>query len=103
MNGPTATYTGATKNTFKERFYGHAASFRNRKNDHSATLSTQLWKLKDKGAIFDTSWSIIEKGKEFNPVTRQCGLCLREKYHIIFQPAGATLNSRSELFSTCRH
>ena len=30
-------------------------------------------------------------------------LCIREKYFIIFQPEGASLNSRSELFTTCRH
>ena len=30
-------------------------------------------------------------------------LCLREKFCIIFKPEGASLNGRSELFSTCRH
>ena len=71
--------------------------------DIGSTLSTHIWKLKDAGTNYDTSWSIIEKAREFNPTTRKCTLCLKEKYHIIFQPSGATLNSRSELFSTCRH
>ena len=26
-----------------------------------------------------------------------------EKFYILFRPEGATLNKRSELFSTCRH
>ena len=102
-NGHVETYTGATKNTFKERYYGHAQSFRLKEKEHATTLSSYIWKLKEKGVEYNTKWSIIEKGKAFNPITRKCGLCLKEKYNIIFQPEGATLNSRSELFSTCRH
>ena len=32
-----------------------------------------------------------------------CALCTREKYLIAFEPNGATLNKRSELYSSCRH
>ena len=95
------TYTGATKNTFKERYYGHAQSFRLKEKEHATTLSSYIWKLKEKGVEYNTKWSIIEKGKAFNLITQKCGLCLKEKYNIIFQPEGETLNSRSELFSTC--
>ena len=101
-NGNKETYTGLTKNTFKERYYGHRASFANRDNE-GTTLSTHIWNLKDEGKDYNISWSVIEKAPEFNPTTRKCTLCLKEKYHIIFQPSGSTLNSRSELYSTCRH
>ena len=101
-NNNIETYTGLTKNTFKDRFYGHRNSFKNRDQEHETTLSTHIWKLRDAGKTFDTFWSIIEKAPEFNPTTRKCTLCLQEKYHILFQPSGATLNQRSELFSTCR-
>ena len=98
------TYTGLTSMTFKQRYYGHTSSFRNRGDkDNSTTLSTYIWKLKDEGLDFDMSWSVVDRGNPFNPTTRKCRLCLNEKFHIIFQPAGATLNKRSELFSTCRH
>ena len=100
-NGNKETYTGLTKNTFKERYYGHRASFANRDND-GTTLSTHIWNLKDEGKDYNISWSVIEKAPEFNPTTRKCTLCLKEKYHINFQPSGSTLNSRSELYSTCR-
>ena len=33
----------------------------------------------------------------------KCRLCKREKYYILFEPDGATLNKRSELYNTCRH
>ena len=55
---------------------------------------------KDRGT---TSWRIIDRGKAFNPSTKSCQVCLKEKYHIMFSSEGATLNSRREIFSTCRH
>ena len=99
----TQTYTGLTSNTFKQRFYGHSHSFNNRDSTTSTTLSSYIWDLKDKGRDFNLSWNVIDRGKAFNPVTRRCNLCVKEKFHIIFQPEGASLNKRSELFSTCRH
>ena len=102
QNGNTNTYTGLTGNTFKKRYDGHTNSFRNRA-DSNTTLSTYIWKLKDENTNFNISWKIIDRGKKFNPSTRKCNLCLKEKYNIIFKPSGATLNRRSELFSVCTH
>ena len=44
-------------------------------------------------------WEIIDSGKECNPTSRKCLLCIKEKFHIIHHPDGSTLNSRSEFFS----
>ena len=101
-NGTTNTYTGLTGNTFKKRYDGHTYTFRNRV-DSNTTLSTYIWQLKDENKNYRISWKIIDRGKTFNPSTRKCNLCLKEKYNIIFKPAGATLNKRSELFSVCTH
>ena len=103
QNSETETYTGLTKNTFKTRFYKHRESFKTKNSENSTTLSSYVWPLKDRGEDFHINWSIVDKGSPFNPVTRTCGLCNKEKYYIIFEPDGASLNSRSELFSTCRH
>ena len=103
QNFGTETYTGLTKNTFKTRFYKHRESFKTRSSENSTTLSSHIWKLKDRGDTFNINWSIVDKGTPFNPTTRICGLCNKEKYYIIFEPEGASLNQRSELFSTCRH
>ena len=103
QNSGAETYTGVTKNTFKQRFYNHRDSFKSKSSDKSTTLSTFIWKLKDRGEGYNINWSIVDKGTPFNPTTRTCGLCNKEKYYIIFQPEGASLNLRSELFSTCRH
>ena len=69
------------------------------------TLSTYIWtELKDKGNIpYDIRWRVIDRGPTFNPVNYVCRLCTLEKYHILFNPAGASLNQRSEFFSICRH
>ena len=88
-----------TKRTFKKRYYGHTSSFRNRDDDHSATLSSFMWQLRDENKKYDIGWEVIDHGKEFNAASRKCLLCMKEKFHIIDHPAGSTLNSRSELFS----
>ena len=97
------TYTGLTAGTFKKRFYSHRNSFNNRNSEHSTTLSSHVWSLQDKQENFKINWKVIDRAKKFNPINRRCGLCTKEKYYIIFQPEGASLNERKELFSTCRH
>ena len=97
------TYTGITSNTFKQRYYGHNYSINNRSGEFSTTLSTHIWNLKDQNKNYDISWDIIDRAQPFNPTTRRCRLCQREKYFILFEPDGATLNKRSEVYNTCRH
>ena len=69
----------------------------------SKTLSRHIWSLKRENIQYELSWKILTRGRVFNPVTKTCQLCLKEKFLIIFSPEGATLNKRNELFSTCRH
>ena len=97
------TYTGLTSNTFKTRFYKHRSSFNHEDQEHETTLSAHIWDLKRRNKNFEIEWSVKDRATPFNPVSKKCKLCLKEKYFIIFQPEGATLNQRSELFSTCRH
>ena len=102
QNGNKEFYTGLTAGTFKKRLYGHNSDFRKREND-GTTLSTHVWNLKDSNLNFDINWEIAARAEPFNPATKKCQLCLTEKYLIMFKPEGATLNSRSEMFATCRH
>ena len=97
------TYTGLTSKTFKTRYYGHSRSFREKESEHSTTLSTHIWKLKNKNKNFNVRWEVVARANDFNPISRKCQLCLKEKYYILFHQGGATLNKRSVLFSTCRH
>jgi hypothetical protein len=99
----TETYTGLTARRFKDRFYEHTSNSNNESERDKTTLAGHIWNLKRQGEDYTTSWKIIDRGKDFNPSTRSCQLCLKEKYHIMFSSDGATLNSRREIFSTCRH
>ena len=103
QNSNIQTYTGLTAGTFKKIFYSHMHSFNNRRSEHSTTLSSHVWSLQDRQENFQIDWKVIDRAKKFNPINRRCGLCTKEKYYIIFQPEGASLNERKELFSTCRH
>ena len=96
------TYTGLSSYTFKKRYDGHTYTFKKRVQN-STTLSTHVWDLQDERKKHDIKWELIDRAPELNPSSRKCRLCDKEKFYIIFQPEGATLNSRSELFSTCRH
>ena len=102
-NGKTSTYTRVTENRFKDRSDGHRSSFTNEDHPNPNTLSTHVWDLKQRDQNYEIKWSIVDRASDFNPTTRKCRLCLKEKFYIIFQPEGATLNRRSELFTTCRH
>ena len=96
------TYTGLTCNTFKERWDKHNFTFTHEDAEHT-TLSSFIHELKERGTNYSMKWEIVEKARPFNPISGICALCTREKFLIIFSPQGASLNKRSELFSTCRH
>ena len=102
--GKTETYTGLTARKFKERYYEHRQDMRDSRRNGTG-LSNHIWKLKASNTPtpIDIKWKILSKCPSFNPVTRQCRLCLQEKYCITFNPEGSTLNDRSEIFATCRH
>ena len=74
-----------------------------KKKNKGTRLSKHVWLLKDNRIPYNLEWSILGKARGFNPVSRICRLCLLEKYCILYKPEFATLNSRDEFFSPCRH
>ena len=71
-------------------------------------LSQHIWKnfkathphIRIPYSIF---WDVVDRGPPYNPSTGVCKLCLQEKYHIMNNPDGASLNQRSEFFCHCYH
>ena len=102
-NGNVETYTGVTGNKFKERFNSHKSDFRHEKNRHNTTLANHIWNLKNAGTDHQVKWSLVDRAGSFNPTTRKCRVCLKEKYHILYNQTGSSLNKRNEIFNTCRH
>ena len=99
----TETYIGLTADPFKNRYGNHLKSFRHKKYISDSELSKHIWKLKDENKSYTISWKIIDRGKSFNPNTKICQLCTREKYYIIYRPELCTLNNNNELGTHCRH
>ena len=97
------TYIGLTASSFKTRYTSHKASFTHREKSNHTELSKYIWKLKDKSVPFNLIWSIKKHARPYNPRSKRCNLCLWEKYYIITSDKRTTLNSRSEIISTCRH
>ena len=102
-SGNVEFYTGATGNTFKKRWDGHNTDCRYEKNRKNSRYSGHIWKLKDESKSFETEWKLIDRATTFNPITRKCRVCLKEKFYIMYHSAGSTLNKRHEIFNTCRH
>ena len=75
----------------------------NNPGNKGTSLSTHILELKDKGTDYDVEWDFIDRAPSFNPITRKCRLCLKEKFHIMYSKEGSTLNKRQEIFNTCRH
>ena len=99
----TQTYTGLAKN-FKSRYSKHKTSLEKPTPKNSTTLSTHFLKEKAAGRNPVVSWRFLKTNiPSFNPVTGTCKLCISEKFHILFKPESATLNSKSEIFTSCRH
>ena len=99
----STTLTGLTADPFKTRLYGHNGTFRHRKRANSTGLSKWIWYLKDLGVQYSLKWKVIDRARDFNPVTGVCRLCLLEKYYIMFNPAEATLNQRDKFYGHCPH
>ena len=97
------TYIGLAGNTFKERFYGHVKSFKHRKYSKETELSKYIWELKDENKQPLVTWKVLKKiNNRLN--SKQCILCLSEKYYIIKNIDDVNmLNKRSEFISKCRH
>ena len=101
-SGKKETYTGLTNRRFKDRLYEHTTSF-NKRGDKKTALSSHIWSLKDRGIQYDLSWRLKDRAATYNPATKSCRLCLKEKWHILYKADGATLNRRSEIFNSCMH
>ena len=76
-------YTGATETDFKKRYNNHTKSFRLERYKHETTLSSYIWKLKEKHLDYDVTWKIVRHAKAYSSTAGRCCLCLEEKKEIL--------------------
>ena len=99
----TETYIGLTSTSFKTRYANHKASFQHQRLKNSTELSKYIWSLKERDIPYTTKWEIVKKSTPYTSTTKRCGLCIWEKFFIVYQQNMSTLNKRSELVTSCRH
>ena len=102
-NNKMENYIGLTSNSFKTRYTGHTHTFRNKNKASATTLSQYVWDLQDNSIPYNIQWDIIRRVNSYSPGDKVCNLCIKEKYYIIYKYTMATLNTRNELASKCRH
>ena len=95
-------YVGCTTE-FKTRLRNHEKSFNNPEYKHETVLSTHIWECKSRSSTWKVNWKILDRGQPFNPVTKTCKLCVRERFYIIRKPHLASLNYRQEIGTFCPH
>ena len=78
------------------------AAYRNK----GTTLSSHIWKLKDKNINFNLKFSILKLSRSYSKEAKVCDLCLTEKMYIMFHNVYlssdhtdhySSLNKRSEI------
>ena len=81
---PRKVDLGTAEGDFKQRYYNHKKSFRNRKYANESSLSKYIRKMNDKHNISpNLMWCII---KSYSNISKRCMLGLHEKYEILNYP-----------------
>ena len=96
-------YYRQTARTFKERYYGHHHDLQHAGKSESTSLSTYVWKLREKEVEPTVSWHKVCSAKPYKLGGKMCSLCLAEKTEIARDTSGEMLNKRSELMHKCLH
>ena len=104
-NGTKRVYLGIAEGDWKQRFYNHKKSFKNKSYKNDTALSSFFMGTKRKHNEVPTlTWSIAKHIPGYSNVSKRCLLCLNEKLLITtYEHPQEILNKRSELMAKCRH
>ena len=102
LGNNTRNYVGLCSTDFKSRLGVHKHSFKF-EEENQTSLSKYIWKLKNKNIDYNLRWRIVDRGTPYNPTTKTCTLCIREKFYILYHPRISDLNSKTEIYANCRH
>ena len=95
-------YTGLLESYFKDRLCKHKNFFKYESNQNAMELSNFIWDKENKRVNVSLKWNNLYKAKSYSAGSRNCNLCLTEKYHVFFSGLNL-LNKRHKLVSKCRH
>ena len=100
------SYIGLSSTKFISRFHNHKKSFKHRQYRADSESGKQVWDFKDQKENPKVTFRLVKKVKSYQPGSPRCNLCLEEIWKILtFKcPEGVNLlNTRTEMFSRCRH
>ena len=66
------------------------------------TLTTQMWKEKDRGEVSELKWSRLAMAKARIPNQSNCNLCSKETL-LLMERSSNSLNKNEELGGYCPH
>ena len=76
-NFPKRVYLGVAEGDWKQRFYNHKKSIKNKSYRNDTTLSNYLW---ERNNIFPMlTWSVDKSVPGYSNILKRCLLCLTEK------------------------
>ena len=67
----------------KKRFGNHKKSFEGKKYCDDTEFSKEVWKIKQKRRNFSIKWKILKQHPAYDPVSKRCVPCLKEKLAIL--------------------
>lgn len=89
---------------FEGDFKIHHPCFQHIDKSNETKLVTHVQSLKRNSTSYTIKWRIIEKPKRYVNGCKKCNLCITEISHILRTKNSTTLlNSRSAIFSRCKH
>jgi hypothetical protein len=78
QSGIWVTNTGITSKSFRGKLYEQNADMRKLDGRSKTCLSAHTWSLKDDGIDFNVTGKLKDRATAFNPITKQCRICLKE-------------------------
>ena len=102
QNNKTNRYTGICSTDFKARLAAHKHTIKDG-SQNQTSYSKFVRNLEQKKIKHTVTWRILARGGIYSPMTEKCSLCIKEKFFIMFRPESADINSKDEIFSSCRH
>ena len=104
-NLPNWVYLSVAEGNWKQRFYNHKKSIKNKSYGNDTTLSSSLWDLKEKHNVFPTlTWSVVKSVPAYSNISKRCLVCLTEKVLIAtYENPEEMWNKKSKLMAKYHH
>ena len=67
------------------------------------SVTKTVWRIKELNGTPSVTWRVVRHAKSYTPETKNCQLCLCEKFEIANYPGKDLLNKRTKIVAKYRH